>query len=1003
MSVVPGKYVHFKGGRYEVIGTAAHSETLEDMVVYRKLYGDGSMWVRPVVMWNEVVEHNGRQVKRFTREQSATTQEAHASHLHVTEPVPETITGIDNYSPRDKKIDLFLSLFAGRNDVFAKRWENAQKSITGYAPACNNIWMPVCSKTGGKKIKCGDCPNQSFIRLDAGVMEKHLTGQMTIGVYPMFPDETCRFLAFDFDGKDYSQGELRRDVSAIREVCAEKRISMAVERSRSGNGVHFWIFFSENVSATTARKFGSSLVTHAMNKSHRLTFSTYDRLIPSQDTMPKGGFGNLIALPLQKLPREHGNSTFIDKNFDAYTDQWNYLQNIEKYTLIDIERFIRELSPMGMGELGALRKDEEDEKPWENKAPAPKMTWFDFSEPVNIVRSNMLYIRKEGVSDPALNTLKRLAAFHNPEFYKTQAMRLSTHNKPRVIWCSDETEQYLCLPRGLEEEVSQVLESGGAKVKWIDKTNNGRKIDVSFNGALRDEQQLAVNALLAHDNGILSAATAFGKTVIGANLVARRKVNTLILMHRTNLLSQWLGQLRNLLIINEEPILEFTPKGRKKKKDTIGQIGGGRNNPSGIVDVAVMQSLVSSNEVRELVKNYGMVIVDECHHVSAVSFERILKTVKAKYVYGLTATPTRQDGHHPIIYMHCGKIRYRVDAKSQADARPFDHFIIPRFTRFRKPAYQDEKKWTISDIYRDIQNSEIRNNLIVQDVITAVKQGRNTIILTERTDHVKYLADRLTPHIGNVISMTGGSSRKKNRELLQATVDIPAYASFVLIATGRYVGEGFDMPRLDTLFLTMPISWKGTVQQYAGRLHRLFDGKNEVQIYDYVDIHVAMLERMYQKRLKGYAAIGYKAKSASQSVNGTHSIFDNNDFFSVYSADILAARSEVVIVSPFLTKRRVLSALKSYLASIDAHVTVITKPPDNYAEKDNKKINECIDLLTQHGITVKTKDRIHQKFAVIDQRLVWYGSINLLSYGMSEESVMRIESLDIASELAGLT
>jgi len=464
MFVKPGKYIHFKGNEYEVIGTAFHSETLEEMVVYRALYGAGGLWARPAVMWDEVVEHNGRRVKRFT---------------HVDEFVAEPVAGVYNGSSPGEKIDLFLSLFAGRDDVFAKRWENARKGAAGYVPACNNEWNYVCPKTGGVKMKCGDCPKQNFIRLSADAIEKHLKGQLTIGVYPMFPDETCRFLAFDFDGKDYSQDALRRDVSAIREICAEKRISMAVERSRSGKGIHFWIFFSENIPVGAARKFGSGLITHAMNKHHELAFETYDRLIPGQDTMPEGGFGNLIALPLQKVPREHGNSVFIDENFAAYADQWNYLYNIRKYNSDEIERFIRELSPTG--ELGALRRDEEDEKPWENKKTAPEITWLDFSETVNIIRSNMLYIRKEGFSNPALNALKRLAAFRNPEFYKAQAMRLSTHKKPRIIYCSDETEQYLCLPRGLDEEISRVLKNSGIKLKWSDETNNGREIDVRFN------------------------------------------------------------------------------------------------------------------------------------------------------------------------------------------------------------------------------------------------------------------------------------------------------------------------------------------------------------------------------------------------------------------------------------------------------------------------------------------------------------------------------------------
>jgi superfamily II DNA or RNA helicase len=986
MPIVPGKYIHFKGNEYEVIGTATHSETAEELVVYRALYGDGKVWARPVSMWDEFVEHNGKQVKRFR----------HEGEPEITAKPP---VGIHNHSAPEEKVALFLSLFSGRDDVFAKRWDNQKKGIAGYVPVCANEWTQACPKTGGEKMRCGECQNQRFIQFDAAAAEKHLKGQWTVGAYAMFPNETCRFLAFDFDGKEYSVETLCRDVSAIRQTFEEKQISVAIERSRSGAGIHFWVFFSENIPAGTARKLGSCIITHTMNRHHELTFKTYDRLIPTQDTLPKGGFGNLIALPLQKAPREQGNSAFIDAEFNTITDQWNYLYNVKKYSLTEVEQFIRELSPTG--DLGVLRANEEDETPWQSRKPVQKIARMDFPATVSIVRSNMLFIKKQGISNPALNTLKRLAAFRNPEFYKAQAMRLSTYQKPRIISCSDETEQYLCLPRGLEDEVSELLADCDVNVEWIDKVNAGRGINVTFNGVLRAEQQQASNALLFYNNGILSATTAFGKTVIGAYLITERKVNTLVLVHRTNLLSQWIRQLNEFLVINEEPIAEITPKGRKRKKTLIGQIGGGKSNLSGIIDVAVMQSLISGDEVRELVRNYGMVIVDECHHVSAFSFERILKTTDAKYVYGLTATPARQDGHHPIITMQCGKIRYRVDAKSQAEARPFEHYIIPRFTKFHKPSNRGEEKWDIADIYRDIQNSEIRNAQIVQDVLAAIEQGRNPIILTERTDHVKDLTDRLKPHIKHVIPMTGGAGHKKSRELLQTVADIPYDEAFVLIATGKYVGEGFDMPRLDTLFLTMPISWKGTVQQYAGRLHRLFSGKDEVQIYDYVDIHVPMLEKMYQKRLKGYAAIGYKAKGVSRTIEDIHAIFDSTAFFAVYAADITAAKNEVLIASPFLSKRRVLSAL-AYLTVTGARVTVVTRPVEDYPEKDRAKVADCLGILTSHAFHVKTKDRLHQKFAVIDQRVVWYGGINLLSYGAAEESIMRIENLDIAAELAGI-
>jgi superfamily II DNA or RNA helicase len=1001
MFVKPGRYIRFNGEECEVIGTAAHSETLEELVVFRAQRDGGRLWARPAAMWNETVDLGGREARRFTHVDDIAPK-APVDNIELKAPVddiaPKAPAGIHKYSAPSEKIKLFMSLFMGRDDVFAKRWENAKKGTAGYAPACNSAWSPQCPKSGGGKMRCGECPSQNFARFGESAAEKHLTGQMTVGAYPMFLDETCRFLAFDFDGKgkDYSPDALRRDVGAIRAACAEKGISMAVERSRSGQGIHFWMFFAENVPASTARKFGSCLITCAMDKNHSLSFKTYDRMIPAQDTLPKGGFGSLIALPLQKAPRAQGNSAFVDESFNAYPDQWSYLYGVKRYTLDETEAFIRQLSPSG--ELGDLRRDSEDEKPWEKKRPEPKLARSDFPDAAAIVSANLLHIDKSGFSSAALNALKRLAAFRNPDFYKAQAMRLSTFGKPRIISCSDETERYLSLPRGLADEVREILKGSGAEARFIDKTNGGRSIDVRFNGKLRGEQQQAADALLAHGNGILSAATAFGKTVIGAHLIAERRVNTLVLVHRTSLLAQWQSKLSEFLTIGEEPAAELTPKGRKRKKAAIGQIGGGKNNPSGIVDVAVMQSLVSGGEVKELVRDYGMVIVDECHHVSAFSFEQILKAVNAKYVYGLTATPARQDGHHPIICMHCGKIRYRVDAKEQADARPFEHFVIPRFTRFQKPARQEDGKWPITAIYSDIQDDEPRNSLILQDVISAVEQGRSPIILTERTGHVKYLAARLAQSVKNVISLTGGGTRKKSRETLQTVADIPGDEPFVLVATGKYAGEGFDMPRLDTLFLAMPISWKGTLQQYAGRLHRLYGGKKEVQVYDYVDVHVAMLERMYQKRLRGYASIGYKGKGSPQPLEEAHSIFDGRTFFPVYSADVLAAGSEILIVSPFVAKRRVLSAL-NYLAAAKAKVTVVTKPPENYAEKDRWKIAECMELLAQHGVAVKTRDRIHQKFAIMDQRVGWYGSINLLSYGASEESIMRIENPDIAGEL----
>ena len=979
-----------RGNGYKLIDVATHAETLENIVVYESLSQLNRIWFCTLEEWEKLTTIEAIPVP-LLENLSADASSRDARKLTTT-------TAITDQSTPEEKIDLFLSLFAGRSDVYAKRYESSKTGATGYVPDCSIAWSPICPKSSDRKFKCSQCDRQRFIAYDTQSVRKHLRGELTIGVYPMFADESCRFLVFDFDAKNEQDStDLLRDVSAIRSVCDELGIHMPVERSRSGKGYHFWLFFSENLSTKIARKFASRLIAYAMVQNHQLSFSTYDRLIPNQDTLPKGGFGNLIALPLQRFPRKSGNSVFVDETGSAYDDQWAYLSSVKRYSLAEIESF--------MGLLFAsdvLREPEEaqnEEKPWAKKKPTPTFEKTDFPPTVKLIYANMIYIEKEGFSSRVLHSLKRMAAFSNPEFYKAQAMRLSTHDKPRMIACAEETQQYIGLPRGLDEGLTQFFFTNKIPVTKTDETNCQKIIDVSFNGELRGEQQAAADTLLSESTGTLSATTAFGKTVIGAYLIAQRKVNTLILVHRTNLLEQWRERLQAFLTISEEPLTEYTPTGRKRKKEIIGQIGAGKTSLSDVVDVGVIQSLITKGEVKNLVKNYGMVIVDECHHVSAFSFEQVLKAVNAKYVYGLTATPARKDGHHPIIYMQCGKVRYQVDAKEQAEKRPFDHVLIPRFTRFLKPLHREGEAWNMSDVYQDLQNSDPRNQLLVNDVMEAIDQGRTPLVLSERTEHVNMLANELKKHVTNVIVLLGGASRKQSREVLNRLHAIADDELFVIVATGRYVGEGFDLPRLDTLFLTMPVSWKGTVQQYTGRLHRLFDNKKEVQVYDYVDIRVPMLERMYQKRLKGYAAIGYKSQNSTENPKGTHNaIFDQLTFVAPYNTDLLSAKKEILITSPFLTKKRILEALDKW-GNVDASITVATRPVTDYPEKDRPRVESCIQLLSNNGISVSTQVGLHQKSTVIDQRIVWYGGIDFLGYGGSEESVMRLENTDIANEL----
>ncbi|MCD6296981.1 MAG: DEAD/DEAH box helicase family protein [Deltaproteobacteria bacterium] len=913
------------------------------------------------------------------------------------EPKDSTLfSGVNNRSDSISKIRLFMSLFKGRDDVYAKKWENKKKATSGYSPVCLNQWQAgLCGKP---KVPCSKCTNQLYDVLNEHVIEDHLRGSIVAGIYPMLPDETCHLLAMDFDEAGWQD-----DVTTVREVCTEFDIPVAAERSQSGNGAHLWFFFENQLPAMLARKFGAAILTYSMKRRHEIHFKSYDRLFPSQDTMPKGGFGNLIALPFQKSARKNNNSEFINENLESYGDQWAFLSSIKKISEDRIKNLIQELCHGH--ELGILKIDVEDtQKPWERQ-PISRLKKSDFPKQIDIVKANMLFIPKSNISQTALNRLKRLASFKNPMFYKQQAMRLSTYGHPPIISCAEETTDFLCLPRGCEIDLFTELEQYGVEVHLIDKTHCGRRIDVEFNGHLRDEQPLALEQLLHHDIGILSGTTAFGKTVVAIKLIAERKVNTLILVDRIGLLKQWQERLSDFLIINETlPEMAITAgkkRGRKKKISVIGQMGGGKKALSGIVDIAVMQSLSRKGEVKNCVKDYGMVIADECHHASAFSYESILKTTNAKYIYGLTATPIRKDGHHPILFMHCGPIRYRDNAKKQAEKRPFDHYIIPRFTSLRIPLNSDEKDVSIQELYSEVVDSEIRNQQIVEDVLKSYKRGRNCIILTLRTAHVELLAKKLREEVPDVVMLMGGMGSKTTQEVFRRITDTPSDKNLILVATGSFIGEGFDEPRLDTLFLAMPISWKGTLQQYAGRLHRLFMDKKEVQIYDYVDIHVRMLEGMYQKRLTGYASMGYKTKSEDIMSASPDIIFDKDSFLPVFSNDIACTKKEILIVSPFVRKRRATQMIQHLKLALDKGIRaiVVTRPAEAFKAKDRFALERVLEILKDNGISVVFRANIHQKFAVMDQKTVWYGSINLLSYGSAQESIMRIESSNIANEL----
>lgn len=598
--------------------------------------------------------------------------------------------------------------------------------------------------------------------------------------------------------------------------------------------------------------------------------------------------------------------------------------------------------------------------------------------------------------------MKRLAAFRNPQFFQAQAMRMPTWNKPRVICCAEYEGDYLCLPRGCADDLNAFALEHGVPIRWQDERSLGRRIDVAFAGMLREDQQAALDALSSYDNGVLSATTAFGKTVVGAAMIAEKHVNTLILVHRHQLMEQWQERLASFLDIKE--ILPEPPskRGRKKNRSLIGLYGAGKDTRGGIIDIAMMQSLGSEEEIKSWIGDYGMVIVDECHHVPAVSFEQVLKMVRAKYMYGLTATPTRQDGHHPILSMYLGSIRYRVDAKEQALKRPFDHMMIPRFTSSTFRIQQEDKTPAIGQYYTQIMEDDLRNHQIIDDVLACNRENRNCLLLSERTRHVKELAAMLAGQGQSAIILLGGKSNAETAKQLSAIRNVPQDHPLVICATGKYIGEGFDEPRLDTLFLTMPISWHGTLAQYAGRLHRLHEGKREVRVYDYIDTSSEMLERMYHKRLKGYASIGYRVSSQEETpVCHGDLIYDQSTFQERFLDDLCAAKKSVQIVSPYATVKRIRWLKDAFLTLHEKgiSVTISTRPAASFSGKSAQAARIAIQTLEAIGVHLQLKPAIHQKYAIIDETLVWYGSINLLSFGSSQESIMRLASGSVARAL----
>ena len=908
---------------------------------------------------------------------------------------------------------LLYSYFKGRQDVYSLR-----SSKKGYYTQCNNFWKyGICPKRDGTKIKCQDCSSQDYKELKGRVILQHLRGIKedctdVVGLYPLFPDGSCWFLVFDFDNHDESaepSKEWQQEVNALREMCSVLGIDSLVERSRSGKGAHVWIFFSDPIQASKARKFGESLLRKGAESVSLKNFTYYDRMMPMQDFLPEGKLGNLIALPLQGRALRNGNSAFVDESWNTYKDQWERLRETRRLSEKEVDDLITLWCPDDDA-MSIFQNDVVEDTAAGHTSllfgQSPASTNRDFHAEdadgsVKIILSDGIYVNKKGLKDRMQNAIRRIAAYSNPQFFQTLKLGFSTKDTPRIVYNGYDEGDYIVIPRGCYDELISQLSVAGVRYDVVDKRQKGRKIDIHFNGDLYSEQQIAAEKMLYNDIGVLAAATAFGKTVLGAYMIAEKKVNALVLVHNVEIMNNWIKDLSSFLIINEELPTYTTPKGRVKKRSSlIGTFSSQKDSTTGIIDIAMITSLGREDNINELVRNYGMVIVDECHHAAAVTHENVLRAVTARYVYGMSATINRGDKQDKKMFMQLGPIRHRYTAKERAQKQGIGHYVYPRFTRLVDLNQSEDKN--PSDYYRLIMQSELRNMQIVSDVIDCVKRGRTPVVMTKYKEHVQKLYDMLQGVADHVFLLQGGKSLKERAAIREQMAAVRADESLVLVAIGQYVGEGFNYPRLDTMLLAMPISFEGNVEQHAGRLNRDYEGKKDAIIFDYIDQHVPTLKRMYYKRLRAYKKIGYEVCSkVTDKQEVANSIFDSQNYFDVFEKDVVSASKSIVISSPSFSFKKVnwLCAESEHLQLRGVSVVVLTLDPEDYPEDGRDQHKSHIEHLISAGVNVITRHKYRERFAIIDKSLVWYGSMTLLSNEKEDDSLMRISNPAIAEEL----
>ena len=926
---------------------------------------------------------------------------------------PDQGARIKKFDVTDKiASDFFMMFCRGRKDVYDLRYTNPKTGKNGYYSQCFNRWDRGCHIQKKDGVRCKDCELRAYKPVTLPLIKAHMNGtdpngNDVVAIYPMLENNLCQLLVFDFDNhakgaeqEDYANIDdgWKEEINALRRICKNLDVDAVVERSRSGRGAHLWIFFKEMVPARLARRFGFALLEKGAESVNLKSFKYYDRMIPTQDALPEGGLGNVIALPLQGMALKSGNSAFIDENWNAYEDQLNVLAGTRRLTRQGIEDYLSLWYS-----TGSISEDNGTDAPWDKNS---EIEAGSVKGVVRIVLADRIYIDSTGMSNKTKRQLRRMATFSNKQYFQNQAMDMPNYDESRFIYLGSDEGKYIVLPRGLREEILKKFDNAGISYKIEDKRTKGQELNISFRGELRESQIPAVETMLENETGILHAATAFGKTVVCCDMIARRGISTLILVDRADLMNQWIKRLEEFLDIDEELPEYQTKTGRtRKRKSLIGNLQGAHDTLTGIVDVAMIRSLKKKDGFHPKLKEYAQVYFDECHHAASDSAIEVLQEINAKYVYGVTATPKRGDGKEKINEFLLGPIRYRFTAKDRAEEQNINHLVYPRFTRTVKPHHLSKTPYG-NDAYELIRNNDVRDEQIIRDVADCVQAGRTPVVLTKYVDHAKKLSERLKTYADRLILLTGANGTKARRAQVEELNKVDNSDSLILVGTGSLLGEGFDFPRLDTLFMATPVSGENVVEQYVGRLNRDYDGKENVIVYDYVDSHIPKFDKMYSARMKAYKKIGYElCVNMDGEKQKANAIYDIENYAETYWKDLEEANSAVVVSSPRLNNQKVDRFIKilGKRRELGVKVTIVTWHPDAYKYGKDDVRMELMERLRKAGFEIRLVEESCEHYAVIDNEIVWYGSVNLLSKEDAEDNLMRVCSKDIAAELLEMT